>query len=222
MSDVDHPQGEKMPQQPMFVGKPALIVVDIQRGADLPYDTVGIPQMDGAAERIARVEKLLAAARDAQLPVIFFQEVHRRSGVDFGRELDGAETVHCLEGDAATELWPTLQPLPDDGREFHIVKRRYSGFIGTEFELLLRSLGVQTLILVGGLTDVCVQYTFADAHQRDFYARVVEDCVGGSSEAAHDAALNAMEYLQAGARRTADDVLAGIRELSGALVGASA
>jgi nicotinamidase-related amidase len=205
-----------MPQQPMIVGKPALIVVDIQQGSDLPYETVGIAHMAGARERIARVEKLLAAAREAHLPVIFFQEVHRRSGVDFGRELDGTEGVHCLEGDASTDLWPTLRPTPD---EHHIVKRRYSGFIGTEFEILLRGLGVQTLILVGGLTDVCVHYTFADGHQRDFHVRVVEDCVGGSSQAAHDASLNAMEYLQAGARRTCDEV---IHELQGALVGASA
>ena len=205
-----------MPQQPMFVGKPALIVVDIQQGSDLPYETVGIAHMAGARERIARVEQLLAAAREAQVPVVFFQEVHRRSGVDFGRELDGAEGAHCLDGDASTELWPTLRPNAD---EFHIVKRRYSGFIGTEFEIVLRGLGVETLILVGGLTDVCVHYTFADAHQRDFHVRVVEDCVGGSSLEAHNASLNAMEYLQTGARRTCDEV---IRELQGALVGASA
>lgn len=205
-----------MPQQPMIVGKPALVVVDIQRSADQPFETVGIAHMAGATERIARVERLLAAAREASVPVIFFQEVHRRSGVDFGRELDGTENVHCLEGDPTTDLWPTLRPGPD---EFHIVKRRYSGFIGTEFEIILRGLGVQTLILVGGLTDVCVHYTFADGHQRDFYVRVVEDCVGGSSVAAHYAALAAMEYLQAGARVTADAVISG---LTGALVGASA
>jgi biuret amidohydrolase len=100
------------------------------------------------------------------------------------------------------------------------VKRRYSGFIGTEFEIVLRGLGVQTLVLIGGLTDVCVHYTFADAHQRDFYVRVVEDCVGGSSLARHEASLDAMEYLQAGARRTTDEVLAAFgrlatRELAG-------
>jgi nicotinamidase-related amidase len=193
-----------MARQPLFVGRPALIVVDIQRGADLPADVVGIEQMDGALERIERAERLLAAARSASIPVVFFQEVHRRNGVDFGRELDGNETAHCLEGDEATALWPTLQPI--DG-EYHIVKRRYSGFIGTEFDLLLRGLGVSTLVLIGGLTDVCVQYTFADAHQRDYYARVVEDCVGGSSLARHDAALDAMEYLQAGARRTTEDIV---------------
>ncbi|HEY1974181.1 MAG TPA: cysteine hydrolase [Pseudonocardia sp.] len=209
-----------MPAQPLIVGKAALIVVDIQRSSDQPMETTGIEHMPGAADRIGRVETLLAAAREVGMPVVFFQEVHRRSGVDFGRELDGTEGVHCLDGDPTTELWPTLRPLPDDGREFHIVKRRYSGFIGTEFEIVLRGLGVRTLILVGGLTNVCVHYTFADAHQRDFHARVVEDCVGGSSRAAHDAALEAMEYLQTGARRRCSEVLSAIRESAATLVDA--
>jgi nicotinamidase-related amidase len=202
-----------MPKQPLLAGEPALIVVDIQQGSAAPRAESGIPHMAGATERIARAEQLLAAARAAQVPVIFFQEVHRRSGVDFGRELDGSEDVHCLEGDPYTELWPTLRPIEG---EYHLVKRRYSGFIGTEFELLLRGLKVSTLVLIGGLTDVCVHYTFADAHQRDFYVRVVEDCVGGSSEARHAASLDAMEYLQAGARRSTQEILAAFAELAAA------
>jgi nicotinamidase-related amidase len=191
-------------RQAVLVGTPALVVVDIQRGAAMPVEVTGIAHMEGALERIGRAERLVAAARASGVPVIFFQEVHRRSGVDFGRELDGAEGVHCVEGDEATELWPTLRPAEG---EYHIVKRRYSGFIGTEFDLLLRGLGVSTLVLIGGLTDVCVHYTFADAHQRDYHVRVVEDCVGGSTERRHLASLDAMEYLQAGARRTTDEIL---------------
>jgi biuret amidohydrolase len=208
-------------QQPMIVGKAALVVVDIQQGGAMPADEVGIAHMEGIEHRVERAERLVAAAREAGVPIIFFQEVHRPSGVDFGRELDGAEDRHCVAGAPGTDLWPTLQPDPAaDDREFHIVKRRYSGFIGTEFEIVLRGLGVQTLVLIGGLTDVCVHYTFADAHQRDFYVRVVEDCVGGSSLARHEASLDAMEYLQAGARRTTDEVLAAFgrlatRELAG-------
>lgn len=72
---------------------------------------------------------------------------------------------------------------------------------------MLSGLKASTLILVGGLTDVCVHYTFADAHQRDFYVRVVTDCVGGSTQYRHDAALDAMEYLQTGAMRTTDEIL---------------
>ena len=164
--------------------------------------------MPGHAERVERAEKLVAAARAAGVPVVFFQEVHRPSGVDFGRELDGAEGRHCVDGVPGTELVPSLRPdSAADDREFHIVKRRYSGFIGTEFEIVLRGLQAQTLVLIGGLTDVCVHYTFADAHQRDFHVRVVEDCVGGTSVPAHDASLNAMEYLQAGARRSTDEIV---------------
>jgi nicotinamidase-related amidase len=205
-----------MPRNPLFVGAPALVVVDFQSGSDMPADVVGISHMEGAAERIALAERLVAAARAAAVPVIFFQEVHRRSGVDFGRELDGAEGVHCVEGEKATELWPTLRPREG---EFHIVKRRYSGFIGTDFEIVLRGLGVSTLVLIGGLTDVCVHYTFADAHQRDYHVRVVEDCVGGSSRARHDASLDAMEYLQSGARRTGEEIIdafAALPRLAGA------
>jgi nicotinamidase-related amidase len=202
-----------MPKQPLLVGDPALIVVDIQQGSAAPGAQSGIPHMPGALERIARAEELVAAARAARVPVIFFQEVHRRSGVDFGRELDGTEDVHCLEGDPATALLPTLRPIEG---EYHLVKRRYSGFIGTELELLLRGLRVSTLVLIGGLTDVCVHYTFADAHQRDFCVRVVEDCVGGSSEARHAASLDAMEYLQAGARRQTREILGAFAGLAAA------
>ena len=191
-------------RQPMIVDRPALIVVDMQKGGGLPLDEVGIPVMPGYEEQVPRAVAMVEAARAAGIPVIFFQEVHRRSLIDFGRELDGVETIHGLDGDRATELDDRLMPQPGDD---HIVKRRYSCFFGTELDILLKGLGVSTLVLIGGLTDVCVHYTFVDGHQRDFYVRVVEDCVLGSSQPAHDASLNAMEYLQSGARRTTDEVL---------------
>jgi len=53
-----------------------------------------------------------------------------------------------------------------------------------------------------------IHYTFVDGHQGDYYCRVVEDCVGGSSVEAHNAALRAMEYLQGGAVRRSDEILA--------------
>ena len=77
-------------------------------------------------------------------------------------------------------------------------------------DLVLRSLRVETVVLVGELTDVCVHYSFADAHQLDYVARVVEDCCGGSSVRAHAAALEAMSYLQSAARITSADLLAAI------------
>nr|WP_275691560.1 cysteine hydrolase [Mycolicibacterium sphagni] len=207
----------------MIVGNPVLVVVDMQESGGMPADEMGIEHMPGYDERIEIAERLIAAARASGIPIVFFQEVHRPSGIDFGRELDGNEGEHCVEGRRGTPLHPRL--LPDfngPNHEFHIVKRRYSGFIGTEFEIVLSGLKADTLILIGGLTDVCVHYTFADAHQRDFYVRVVTDCVGGSSQYRHDAALDAMEYLQAGAMRTGDEIIAAFERLATpALEGAS-
>ncbi len=186
-----------MSQHPLIVGRPALLVVDMQEGA-YGADS-GIPRMGGFAERIDRVRRLIEQFRALGHPVIFFAEQHRRSLVDFGRELDGEEDVHCLEGDPGTSIATALGVGPDD---LVVAKRRYSCFFATDLDLLLRSLRVDTVVLVGELTDVCVHYTFADAHQRDYFARVVEDCCGGSSTTAHLAALEAMSYLQSGARTT--------------------
>jgi nicotinamidase-related amidase len=181
-----------------IVGRPALLVIDMQEGA---YgDDSGIPRMGGFATRVARVRSLIEVFREHDFPVIFFREEHRRSLIDFGRELDGHEGIHCLEGDAGTAVAGELGVTVDD---IVIPKRRYSCFFATDLDLVLRSLGVSSVVLVGELTNVCVHYTFADAHQRDYVARVVEDCCGGSTLAAHEAALAAMTYLQREARTTA-------------------
>ena len=197
-------------------GQAALVVIDAQKGGVMEQDT-GIAHMPGGAQRYERIGELVERARAAAVPVVFVQEVHKRTLVDFGRELDGAEGVHCLEGDEATELADGLAPRPD---EYLIRKRRYSAFFATELGLVLRSHGARTLILVGGLTDVCVHYTFADAHQHDYHCRVVGDCVGGSSVRAHDAALEAMAYLQRDCLVTCDEVLAALGAPRGAIAGA--
>ena len=206
-----------MPKQPLIVGNPVLVVVDMQEAGGMPAEEVGIEHMPGYDDRIARAQRMIDVARAAGIPIVFFQEVHRPSGIDFGRELDGVEGEHCIEGRPGTPLHPALLPdLDGPNHEFHIVKRRYSGFIGTEFEIVLSGLKADTLILIGGLTDVCVHYTFADAHQRDFYVRVVTDCVGGSTQYRHDAALDAMEYLQTGAMRTTEEIVDAFTEIGAA------
>jgi nicotinamidase-related amidase len=138
--------------------------------------------------------------------VIFFQEIHRRDMVDYGRELDGSEDIHCMEGEPGTPV--AFEEMGRQPGDYFVHKRRYSCFFGTETEILLKGLKAQTLILVGGMTDVCVHYTFVDGHQHDYYCRVVSDCVGGTSPEAHQASLNAMEYLQAGAVLPASDIIA--------------
>jgi biuret amidohydrolase len=182
----------------------ALLVIDVQECGRQPYDQAGMSFMDGYDGRVARIAGLVDAFRAAGAPVIWTQEVHRPDLADIGRELDGSESVHCVLGAPGTEIVAELQPLPD---EHFIQKRRYSCFFGTDLEIVLRGMGITTVVLVGGLTDVCVHYTFVDAHQRDFFVRVVTDCVGGSSSEAHDAALTAMRYLQRDAWVTSSDLV---------------
>ncbi len=198
-----------MPKQPMIVGNPVLIVIDIQKSAFLSDFDNGIPSMPNFHENQRRARSVVDAAHDSDIPVIFFQEIHRKDMIDYGRELDGSEGVHCLEGNAGTPVAAEEMDMRDS--DYFIHKRRYSCFFGTELEILLRGLKAQTLIMVGALTDVCVHYTFADAHQSDYYCRVAKDCVSGSSLAAHEASLNAMEYLQTGAVLPSADLIAQMR-----------
>ena len=186
---------------PDFIeGNPVLIVIDIM-GSGNPKDkeTGGIPYMGGQEQLIDRTIPVIESAKANQVPIVYIIEVHRPDHIDFGRELDGSEDVHDIEGRPATRVHPRL-PYRDG--DYLIPKRRYSAFFGTDLEILLKGLQADTLILCGELTDVCVHYTFVDAHQHNYYTRVIEDCVGGSTREAHEASLNAMEYLQTGARCT--------------------
>ncbi|GIS91232.1 MAG: isochorismatase [Pseudomonadota bacterium] len=162
---------------PAFIeGNPVLIVIDIMGSGD-PDDQEpsGIPYMGGQEQLIDRTIPVIEAAKANQVPVVYIIEVHRPDHIDFGRELDGSEGVHDIEGRPATRIHPRL---PYRESDYLIPKRRYSAFFGTDLEILLKGLKADTLILCGELTDVCVHYTFVDAHQHNYYTRVIEDCVG--------------------------------------------
>lgn len=198
----------------LIEGKPALIVIDIQKGTFINNDDVrAIDHMPDYRDRMTLARIAIDKAHECGVPIIFIQEAHRPDHIDFGRELDGYEDVHCVEGAPGTPL--AVEEMGITDADYKIVKRRYSAFFGTDFEILLRGLKAETLLLVGGLTDVCVHYTFADAHQSDYFTRVIEDCVAGSSLEAHEESLRAMEYLQAGARRSLDEVLAAMENYKG-------
>lgn len=199
-----------MPRQPTIVGNAVLLVIDIQASAFMETK-MGIPVMPGYRENMERALGVIAAAREVGMPTVFVQEIHRKDNIDYGRELDGSEGIHCREDHPGTALPAAITgQRPED---YFVPKRRYSAFFGTDLEILLKGLKAQTLILIGGMTDVCVHYTFVDGHQHDYYCRVVGDSVGGTSVAAHQASLNAMEYLQEGAIQTTDDIIAQIRAL---------
>lgn len=185
--------------------KTALVVVDFQ-GGDLPVDT------EYGGVTLPKAQAMVAAARRSDIPVVWIQEVHKPHMQDIGRELDGSEGAHCIEGWPGTEIATGLGPIEG---EFHVKKRRYSAFFGTDLDIILKSYGVDSLILIGGFTDICVLYTAVDAHARDFRLAVASDVLLGSSDQAHDDAIRMMTSLQPGSVVTAQDIL---QRLEGVLV----
>jgi nicotinamidase-related amidase len=185
-------------------GKAAILVIDVQN--DFIQED-GAVSCVGGLGIVPRINQLTDAGRKVGIPIIFTQEFHRKSKVDFGRELDGAEPYHCLEGTEGVELVKELVIGSDD---YIIKKPRYNAFLKTDLEFLLNGLGIlpgDTLIIVGDATNVCVHYTSAEAHQRDYRIRVVEEGCAGTSTEEHEASLTAIEYLQAGGRVKLEEML---------------
>ena len=185
-----------------LLGKsPVLLVIDVQHDFMDQDGAVPCPatSVSGPKEVIDNVRRLVNAARVAKIPTIFTREIHRPSMVDMGRELDGNEPRHCLDGTKGPEIMDELGPIKLEENQYLVPKRRYSAFVGTDLVFLLNAFKADTLILTGAATNVCVHYTGADAHQYDYRIRVVEEATAGTSPESHKAALQALEYLQNGA-----------------------
>lgn len=198
-------------RQESLVGKAAIVVVDIFE-SDFSVErefSDGIPSMPDNAQRMQKAAQFVKQGRALGLPIIVIHEIHRPDLVDFGRELDGSEDVHCIQDPNHSQL--PVKGIGMTDKDYVVYKRRYSAFYSTDLEILLKGLGVSTLILVGGMTDVCIHYTFVDGHQGDYYCRVLSDCVSGTKIQAHNASLEAMEYLQEGSVMTSEEMLEKIK-----------
>jgi len=185
----------------------ALLVIDIQQEDFVDMNESNMDAPEWACIRNGR--RVLDVFRKKGLPVIQIKECHRPDMVDFGRELDGSEGIHCVEDRPENDYARLTYPIAG---EYLISKRHYSAFFGTDLEILLKGLHVDTLYMIGGLTDVCIHYTAVDAHQNDYHIYVVTDAVAGSSPEAHESALRAIRYLQRNALITTAEVEACLRE----------
>jgi nicotinamidase-related amidase len=169
--------------------KTAVLVIDMQH--DFVDEDAPIA-CRGAKEIVPNLQALTRLARAAGIPVIYTKESHRRQKIDFGLELEYGEIEHCVEGTRGIEIIDELRPHESD---YVLVKRRYSGFFATDLDLLLKGLGVDTLVLTGVATDVCVRATAQDALQLDYRVIVPQECVAGTNEARHAAALEHIGYV---------------------------
>jgi len=167
----------------------ALLVVDMQNDFVLPGRPIAAPGALDAAEVIA---DLATRSRRRGLPVVYTQEMHRPDFSDFGIELR-FEPPHCLEGTDGPEVIDRLAPESGDIRITG--KRRYDAFLGTDLDLVLRTAGVENLIVTGVCTDICVASTVQHARNLDYRCFVVREAVAGTSAERHDAALLCMEHV---------------------------
>ncbi len=179
-----------MPPPPRLdAGRTAVVVIDMQRDFLDPGAPVSTP---GGLELIPRINRLTARARTLGMPVIFTQEMHRADRSDFGIELE-FEPPHCLEGTPGMELAKQLEVVAGDYRILN--KRRYDAFLGTDLDTLLRSLRVESLLVAGVCTDICVTSTVQHARNLDFRCYVLRDCVAGTSTERHEAALLCLSHV---------------------------
>ena len=90
-----------------------------------------------------------------------------------------------------------LAPEPGD---IVVSKHRFSGFYGTDLEMILRGLGIEYLVFTGCTTSVCVESTMRDAMFRDFRCMLLADCraepIGeGLPRSNHDASLLVLQAM---------------------------
>jgi nicotinamidase-related amidase len=182
------------------LGRTALIIIDMQRdflepggfGAALGND---VSRLEAAVGPCAIV---LAAARRAGILVIHTREGHRPDLSDappikvkrgdpalrigapgpMGRILVRGEPGH----DIISELYPVA-------REPVIDKPGKGAFYQTDLELLLKNRGIETLLVCGVTTEVCVNTTVREANDRGFRCIVLADCCASYFPEFHDMGL---------------------------------
>lgn len=147
--------------------------INLKRCAVLVIDLLGgslgnIPALDGAVKNaVSIVDK----ARELNIPVIFSCDAHIK-GLDKELELWGE---HGIKG---TEAAKPLDVFHVTEKDYIVPKRRYSGFFQTDLDLLLKELGVDTLIAFGADTNICVLQTLASAYFLGYKTIVPGDACG--------------------------------------------
>ena len=196
----------------------ALLVIDMQNDLGSPggmFDRAGV-DIRGIAAAAAATRPVLAAAREAGIPVVYLKMQHapdlsdvgpidgphwiKHSRARVGAEVtapDGSESRILVRDTWNTEILDELAPEPGDRI---VSKHRYSGFFETELDSVLRELDATFLLVTGCTTSICVESTVRDAMFRDYSCIVLEDCTAepigaGLARTNHEASLLTIETL---------------------------
>ena len=175
----------------------AFVVIDLQN--DFCHDE-GLMRRRGEGLRhnqsiLPTVKEMLSAAREARAMVVHVQAQYGPTsgtpGWLYGREQSSVTLEICLPGSWGAQQVEELTPLPD---EPVVIKHRYSAFVDTALDSLLRSNRIRSLVIVGTATQACVESTVRDAKMRDYFVVVPSDCVAARDRMRHmhDASLEVM------------------------------
>jgi ureidoacrylate peracid hydrolase len=169
----------------------ALLVVDVQRdfcAADGAFGRLG-RDLSRVQEMLPALERLVGSARGAGVKVIFLryaQSPETESEVHLEQRGRGrADIAYCQEGTPGVEFH-RIEPMAG---ESVVTKHRYSGFINTDLDLILRSSGVRTLVMTGVATNGCVEATARDGFMHDYYIVFTSDGAATYSPELHNATL---------------------------------
>ncbi|MBC7811277.1 MAG: cysteine hydrolase [Burkholderiales bacterium] len=160
--------------------KAAVLVIDVVRDFTDPNGKV--PHAD-AAKIVPVIDEFVHEARSLGALIIWVIDSHREGKPDW--ELLNVR-AHCEEGTPGVELAPPLAPEPQD---YIFTKRRYSAFMGTDLDLILRDNHIDTLVLTGTKTNVCIRATATDAFQNNYRVIVPRECVSTDKPHLHEANL---------------------------------
>jgi ureidoacrylate peracid hydrolase len=165
----------------------ALIVVDVQNDFVSPEGSAGKRGEDvGAAmAMIPNLTGLIDQARRVGLTIIYIRTTHSEwtdtaSWIYRTSQKSGLST--CREGSWGAEFYDGIAPLPS---ERVVIKHRYSAFINTDLNTVLKARGIQSVLVCGVATNVCVETTARDGYMYDYYVTMIDDC-----SAAYDAKLH--------------------------------
>src|SRR5437016_413165 len=178
-------------------------VVDPQRAALLIWDmeyAIG-PIAFNYKEMLPKLQELSALARRVGVPVFYsvqtgFDVAKEEAGVwvrirmKRAKATDPSQLLKEKEDPHDREIIAELKPQPQD---IVFQKRRPDGFVGTDFDLMLRSNNIKTIIIGGVATEGGVEGTARTARNLGYDVVILKDCVGSRNRELHEMALKLME-----------------------------